>query len=85
MHSPEHAGNKAVDAVAFVDERYQRGDFAFIICAVAEMREDQLLKGVDLVLELHEVRDCFVAVCKSAGSVGSLNSGFRRQSKQGVA
>ena len=62
MHCSQHAGYKLVNAIAFLHQRHQRSNSALIVCAAAEMRKDELLKGIDLVLKRHEIGNGFIAV-----------------------
>ena len=57
MHSPQHAGNELVDAIALLHEGDQRRNPALIIGSREEMREDQLLERINLVLKVREVVD----------------------------
>ena len=61
MHGPHHAGDEAVDAIAFLDLRDQGRDAALVVLAGAKVGKDELLEAVDLVLQVHEVRDGLVA------------------------
>lgn len=60
MHSPQHAGDELVDAVALLHQRDQGGDATFVVGAGLEMREDQLLEGIDLILQCHEICNCLI-------------------------
>lgn len=62
MHGSEHAGDELVDTVALLNERYKGGDSALIVPHVAEVRENQLLELLDLVLQHHEVADGLVTL-----------------------
>lgn len=70
MHSPQHAGDELVDAVALLHQRDQRRDATFIVGAGLEMREDQLLESIDLILQCHEIGDCLIPRQLSAGHMG---------------
>lgn len=61
MHSTQHASNEFVDAIAFLDQRDQRGYPALVVCAASEVGEDELLERIDLVLQRHEIGDGLVA------------------------
>jgi hypothetical protein len=45
-----------------LNQRHQRGYPALVVRSVLKVRKDQFLEGVDLVLEVHEIGDCFVAI-----------------------
>ena len=57
MHSPQHAGNELVDTITLLHERDQGRDPAFVIGSREEMREDQLLERINLVLKVREIVD----------------------------
>lgn len=57
MHSSQHAGDKLVDTIALLHKRDQRRDPALVVGSRQEMREDQLLERIDLILQGHEFRD----------------------------
>lgn len=61
MHGPEHARDKLVDTITLGDERYQSRDAALVVSDAPEVGEDELLELVDLVLQVHQVGDGFVA------------------------
>lgn len=61
MHSPQHAGDKFVDTIALLHQRNQRGNSTLVISTRQEVREDQLLECVDLILQGHEIANCLVA------------------------
>lgn len=82
MHGPQHAGNEFVDPIAFLYKRHQSGDPALIVRAASKMGEDKLLKGVNLVLESHEIRYCLIAgegsastTCRELREGPTLHSG----------
>ncbi|KAL1840656.1 hypothetical protein VTK73DRAFT_3704 [Phialemonium thermophilum] len=62
MHGAQHAGDKLVDAVALGDQGHQGRDAALVVAHAPEVREDELLELVDLVLQGHEVGDGLVAL-----------------------
>jgi hypothetical protein len=62
VHSAQHASDELVDAIALLDQGNQRSNAALVVCAAAEVREDQLLEGVDLVLQGHQVGDGLVSL-----------------------
>ena len=62
MHSPQHARNELVDPITLANEGYECGDSTFVVRANVEVGEDELLEGVDFVLELHKVGDCFITI-----------------------
>lgn len=57
MHSSQHAGDELVDTIAFLHQRDQRRDPTLIVGSRQEMREDQLLERIDLILQGHEFGD----------------------------
>jgi len=61
VHSSEHTGDEPVDSVAFLDERDEGRDSTFVVGGSSEVSEGELLEGVDLVLEGHEVGDGLVS------------------------
>lgn len=60
MHSSQHAGDELVDTIALLHKRDQCRDPALIVDSRQEMREDQLLERIDLVLQGHEFGDGFI-------------------------
>lgn len=60
VHGAEHAGDEFVNAVAFLHQWRQRGDSTFIVVGASEMRKDELLELVDLILQRHQIRDGLV-------------------------
>ena len=44
VHGAHHAGNEAVYAPAFLDQRYEGRDATFVVRRVAEVGEDHLLE-----------------------------------------
>lgn len=61
-HGAKHACDELVDAVALGDQRYQCSHPALIVRARSEGGEDELLKGLDLILEIHEIRDRLISL-----------------------
>ena len=61
MHRPQHARNKLVYAIAFLYERHQCRYPALVICTTSKMSKDELLEGVYLVLEGHEVCNSLIS------------------------
>ena len=62
VHGSQHACDELVDSIAFRDERNERRDTALVVRSGLEVREDELLEGIDLVLQGHEVGDCLITV-----------------------
>lgn len=62
MHGSQHASNELVDAVTLLDKGHQCRDTALIVGTGLEMREDQLLKSINLILQSHEIGDGLIAV-----------------------
>jgi hypothetical protein len=65
MHCAQHASNKLVDTIALLHKRYQRGDSALIVSTRLEMREDQLLETINLILQSHKVGNSLVSIPSS--------------------
>lgn len=61
MHSSQHAGDESVNAITLLDLRNKRTDTTFVVCRAAKVSEDQFLKRVDLILQIHQVADGLVA------------------------
>jgi hypothetical protein len=61
VHGSEHASDELVNAVALLDQRHQRSDSTFVVRAAAEVREDELLEGINLILQGHQVGNGLVA------------------------
>lgn len=57
MHSAQHARDELVNPIAFLHEWDQRRDPALIVGSRLEVREDQLLERIDLILQAHEIGD----------------------------
>lgn len=55
MHCSQHARNELVNSITLLHQRYQRRDSALIVSARLEMRENELLKRIDLVLQSHKI------------------------------
>lgn len=62
MHGSKHAGDELVDTVTLLNERYQGGNSTLVVPHVAEVREDELLELLDLILQHHEVADGLVTL-----------------------
>lgn len=71
MHGAQHACNKLVDAVAFLYQRNEGGDTALIVSNMTEMRKNQLLELLNLILERHQVGNRLVTLI---GVVDSLQT-----------
>lgn len=69
MHGNEHASNKLVDTIAFLHQWDQSGNTTLIIGTWTKVTEDELLEGVDLVLQDHQVHDGFESLI---GIIGTL-------------
>ena len=65
VHGSKHARDEPIDAVAFLNLGDERTDTTLIVGRTAEVGEDQLLKRVDLVLQVHEVADGLVSADSS--------------------
>lgn len=61
MQCAKHACDELVDAVTFVNKRDEGGDATFIVANIAEVRENELLELLNLILQYHEIGDGFVA------------------------
>jgi hypothetical protein len=65
VHCSQHTGDKLINSVTLLDERYQGRYPTLIVVSILEMREDQFLEGVDLILEVHEIHNGLVTVSVS--------------------
>ena len=61
MHGSQHTGDELVDTITLLHKGDQRRDPTFIVCAGLEVREDELLEGIDLILQGHKIGDGLVA------------------------
>lgn len=61
MHCSRHACDEAIDTVRFLDERDQRSDSTLIVTALLEQCENEFLKGIDLILQCHEILDGLIS------------------------
>jgi len=50
MHGAQHAGDELVDTIALLDQWNQGCYPALVVRAASEVREDELLEGVNLIL-----------------------------------
>ena len=64
MHRSQHAGDESVYTIAFFDLWYESTDTAFIVGGPTKMSKDQFLKGINLILQVHQIVDSLVAVIK---------------------
>jgi hypothetical protein len=55
VHSPQHRSNEAIDPPAFLNERNEGRNAAFVIGRIPEVREDDTLERFNLVLKTHQV------------------------------
>ena len=62
MHCSQHASNELVNTIAFLYQRDECRDSAFVVRSTSKMRENELLEGIDLVLECHEIRYGLIAM-----------------------
>lgn len=60
MHSAQHASKELVNPITLMYERYQGGYSALIVGPISEVRKDELLEGIDLVLEGCQIGDGLV-------------------------
>lgn len=60
MHSSQHACYESINAPALLDKRDKGRDTTLIVCRVPEVRENQALKRIDLILKSHQVRNRFI-------------------------
>lgn len=65
VHCSQHAGNKLVDSITLLNQRHQGRYPTLIVCSILEMRENQFLKRVNLILEVHKVHNSLVTVLVS--------------------
>jgi hypothetical protein len=61
VHRSQHAGDKLVDAKTLLDEGDEGRDPALIVVGAAEVGENELLEGLNLVLKCHEVGDRLIS------------------------
>lgn len=61
MHCSQHASDEFVNTIAFLYQRDECGDSAFVVRSTSKMRENEFLEGIDLVLECHEIGYGFIA------------------------
>lgn len=64
MHCTEHACDELIDAIALLYKRHEGRNAALVVVCASEVREDQLLELVYLVLQCHQVRDRLVALIR---------------------
>lgn len=64
MHSSQHARDKLVDAITLLNQRHKRRDAALVVTNVPEVRKDQLLKLLNLVLQSHQVGNRLVPLIR---------------------
>jgi hypothetical protein len=50
MHCAQHTSDELVDTVRLLDKWYQGCYPALVVRATSEVREDELLEGIDLIL-----------------------------------
>lgn len=60
MHGAQHAGDELVNAVTLLHQWYKGRNPALVVAHISEMRENQFLKLLDLILQSHEVCDGLV-------------------------
>jgi hypothetical protein len=60
VHGSQHAGDELVDTITLLHKRDQCRDSTFIVCAGLEIREDEFLEGIDLILQSHKIGDGLV-------------------------
>lgn len=61
VHGAQHASQEFVNTIALLDKRHKTRDAAFVVRRTTEMRKDELLELLDLILQGHQVHDSFVA------------------------
>jgi hypothetical protein len=59
VHGPQHADDETVNSVTLLDLRNEGRDTTFVVCGSSEVSEDEFLERVDIVLQVHQVHDCF--------------------------
>lgn len=62
MHCSKHARDELVDTVALLHKRNESRDSAFIVANTSEVREDELLELINLVLQDHQVADGLISL-----------------------
>jgi len=66
VHCAQHASNELVNTVTLLHKWHQGRNTALIVRTGLEMREDQLLETVDLVLQGHEIGNSLITIVMSA-------------------
>ena len=61
VHGAHHARDEAVDAPAFLNQRYKGRNATFVVRRVAEVGKDHLLERVNHVLQAHKVGNRLIA------------------------
>ena len=67
VHGPQHACDKLVYSITLLDQRNKGRDTTLVAADVPEMRKDEFLKLLNLVLQVHQVRDCLVSDVQVVG------------------
>lgn len=62
MHGAQHASNEFVNSIALLDQRHQGSDPTLVVSNVSEVRKDQFLELLYLVLQHHQIRDGLVSL-----------------------
>ena len=66
MHGSQHASNEFIDPITFLYQGNQCRNSTLVVGTIPKMSEDELLEGINLILECHQISDCFVSMWKSA-------------------
>lgn len=59
MHGSHHAGNEFIDTVTLLDQRHKSSNTAFVVGMVTEASKHHLLESVNVILQSHQIVDCF--------------------------
>ncbi len=61
VHGAEHRGKELVDTVALLDKGAQEPRCGIVVGGASEVGKDELLKLLNLILEIHEIHDGLVS------------------------
>lgn len=61
VHGAQHAGGKLVDGIGFLDQRNKGSNPALVVGRRAKVGKDELLELVNLILQVHQIRDRLVS------------------------
>jgi hypothetical protein len=64
MHCAQHASDEFVYAIALLHQGHQSSDPTFVVDAASEVRKDEFLESIDLILKCHQVGNSLVALVR---------------------